>query len=175
MPVSVVKHALAVLAALFALGACSGPASDQVVHETVPPPDAFASVSAVLEVKCGTLDCHGSSARNMRVYGIDGLRLDPMGTTGDQSTTDDEVLATYSSVVSVQPEVLARVFHDGGRQPERWLPVAKGRELQEHKGGRRLVAGDDADACITSWLTSTVDEARCATGATVGPPGGEAF
>jgi hypothetical protein len=155
--------------------ACNGPSANGVVVGVAPSPDTFPPVSAVLEAHCGTLDCHGAAARNLRVYGIDGLRWDKAGTTGDQSTTMEEIQATYESVVSIQPEVLARITEEGGKRPERWIVLLKGRETEEHKGGRRLVAGDDADRCLTSWLAGAVEQTRCDAAALVGPPGGETF
>jgi hypothetical protein len=168
------RHALAVSWSV-AVVSCGGPPDDQVFRGVAPSADAFVQVSPVLEVHCGTLDCHGSSARNMRVYGIDGVRLDAAGVSGDQSTTPEEVLATYASMITIQPEVLSRVVQEGGRNPERWLPVGKGRETEGHKGGRRMVAGDDTDACITSWLANAVAAPRCEAAAQVEAPGGEAF
>jgi hypothetical protein len=168
------RHTLAVIWALAAI-ACGGPPDDQVVHGVAPSADAFAQVSPAIERHCGTLDCHGSSARNMRVYGIDGLRLAPDSVTGDQSTSVEEVLATYASIIAIQPEVLSRIVLEGGQRPERWLPVAKGREMEGHKGGRRMVAGDDTDVCITSWLANAVAADRCDTSAQFEAPGGEEF
>jgi hypothetical protein len=157
------------------LGACNGPSPDDTVVVNAPSADTFTPVSPVLEIRCGTLDCHGSSARNLRTFGINGARLDPMGITGDQSTTPEEVLATYASVISVQPEVLNRIVNEGGLKPERWLLITKGRGTEYHKGGSRMLEGDDSDRCITSWVAGAVDVARCELGAALLPPGGEEF
>lgn len=162
----------ALIAGCAAIGAtsCGGPSNEQVFHGAAPSPDTFPPVSAAIEVRCGTLDCHGSSARNLRIYGIDGLRLEPTGTTGDQSTTSEEVLATYDSIILLQPEVLSKIVSEGGRGPERWLPISKGREREAHEGGRRMVAGDDTDTCLTSWMAGATDSVRCENAANLTSP-----
>src|SRR5262249_50408477 len=43
----------------------------------------FRPVSAVIERRCGTLDCHGSLARPMRIFGQYGLRESPSDAGGD--------------------------------------------------------------------------------------------
>lgn len=173
MTTSVRRAAVAGIVA--ALSACNGPPDSKRFGGAAPPAESFGPVSAALEIRCGTLDCHGSAARNLVFYGINGFRLDPTGITGDQSTTAEEVLATYESLVALQPEVLDRIMRDGGARPERWLVVTKGRGTEAHKGGSRMIAGDDTDTCLASWLRGQVDIPRCETSADLTPPGGEAF
>jgi len=157
------------------LGACEGPSAEATFAGAAPSSDTYPPVGTALEIRCGTLDCHGSSARNLRLYGINGVRLDPLGITGDQSTTAEELLASYASVISIQPEVLAKIVADGGQRPERWLLITKGRGTEGHKGETRMVEGDDTDRCITSWLLGAVDVPRCEAAALLLPPGGDEF
>jgi len=122
----------------------------------------FAAVSSVLERRCGGLDCHGSPARNLRIYGIYGLRLDGRDVTGGADTTDAEVTATYVSVLSVDPETLSRVTANQGAGEERWLVLSKGRNREAHVGGARLSVGTPGDDCLISWLAGKVDVSACA-------------
>ena len=61
--------------ALLAPSACAVPASDARIEAMVPDRESFAPVAQVLVHTCGTLDCHGSASRNLRVYGNESLRL----------------------------------------------------------------------------------------------------
>jgi hypothetical protein len=181
------------LASLFAaalLGAaahaCGAPVADDrfIVH--APPSSQFATpldqtcvdgtwqVNAAgpglfLDARCGTLDCHGSTQRNMVLYGFEGLRLDtrsdpsePVPLPGSQDTTVDELVADYHAVVGLEPELLTAVVKDGGASPERLTLIRKARGTESHKGNKLWDAGDDADVCITSWLASNVDKGACA-------------
>lgn len=138
---------------------CSLENSDVALR--TPPRKDFAAVSSVFERRCGTLDCHGAPARNLRVYGIFGLRANGLDVTGGAATTDAEVEATYTSLISIDPETLSRVSADA-EAPEQWLVLSKGRAREQHKGGERLPPGSAADACILSWLAGHVDEDVCA-------------
>ena len=96
-------------------------------------------VSSVLEPHCGTLDCHGGPARNFRVYGKRGLRANGNDTTGAANDTNEsDVQGTYESIVSIDPEVLSRVFQEQGRDPQRWIVVSKARGVEHHVGGTPL-------------------------------------
>jgi len=155
--------------------ACSGPSSDETWSPTVPPPESFPPVGEVLGVHCGTLDCHGSLERNLRIYGIYGLRLAQDGVTGFGSTTEAAYRATYDAIVAIQPEVLSAIVKDGGRNPERWIVITKGRGAEVHVGEDRLPMGSDGDRCLTSWLAGPADETACLNAASIVPPGGEAW
>jgi hypothetical protein len=160
----------------FAACACSGPPSDQIFVPNPPPyNDAFDAVSDALEAHCGTTDCHGNSARNLRVYGIDGLRDGRGLFPGSALTTPHEYEDTYSSLIALQPEVLTQVVADHGARPERWMVITKGRGTEHHKGGSRMQPGDDTDHCITSWLTLVVDQGACSRASSITPPGGPGF
>ncbi|MEO7332074.1 MAG: hypothetical protein ABI193_26095, partial [Minicystis sp.] len=65
----------AILAAGLALGAgCSSPSADARVIEMVPDRASFPAVAQAMEHGCGSLDCHGSTFRNLRIFGNEGLR-----------------------------------------------------------------------------------------------------
>ena len=101
----------------------------------------FPPLGAFLVHRCGSLDCHGEVGRNLRIYGKDGLRLDPHGLTNGSPTSADEYEADYRSVVALEPG-----DHGGGREGSRRPPraphvlsqaararVAQGRPA--HRGG----------------------------------------
>jgi hypothetical protein len=122
----------------------------------------FAPVSAVFERRCGGLDCHGSPARNLRIYGFSGLRANGLDVTGGNPTTEAEIAATFEAVVTIDPESLSRVAAERGASPERWLVVSKGRAHEHHEGGARLTPGTPGDDCIVSWLAGKVAVETCA-------------
>ena len=135
-------------------GACSCPSEavftlQAVDGGTVP---AGASVSAYLERRCGTLDCHGSAARPLRLYGRLGLR-DPAGTdiSGGKATTPAELSDNYSAVCSLQPELMSAVV-EGTADPESVLLLEKARGIEGHKGGQVFDQGSPADSCVAGWL-----------------------
>jgi hypothetical protein len=147
----------------FVVAACaSAPDGKARVAIVAPSETSFPSVATFLEQRCGTLDCHGQVGRNLRLYGFDGLRLDPTDVPGVRATTADEILADYESVTGLEPEILAQVVQDGGAQPERLTLVRKARGTDRHKGGALITPGDAQDRCLTSWLASAVDETACA-------------
>jgi hypothetical protein len=150
--------------------ACSGPPGDQTFVPIVPTMEGFPAVSEALEWHCGTLDCHGNSARNMRVYGNNGIRFGKGLAPGSDSTTDAERLLTYEAVIAIQPEVLGQIVSQHGAKPERWIVITKGRGTEHHKGGSRMRLHDATDTCITSWLTGVVNTDACEQAASVAPP-----
>ena len=124
-----------------------------------------AGVSLVVERRCGTLDCHGTAARNLRVYSSQGLRL-PNGAgrvPGQGDTTPDEITASYQSLLTLEPEATQRLL-DGG-DPYDLLIVRKPLEIESHKGGPAMRRGDDVERCIVSWLreelAAPVDAGAC--------------
>jgi len=150
------------LAAIFIGAACSTPSDSRFVAT---PPDAasFALVAPVLVHHCGSLDCHGTPQRNLRIYGKEGLRLAP----GDRPlhpdvTTPGEIAEDYASVVGLEPELMSAVVAEGGAHPERLTFVRKARGQEAHKAGTAVIQqGDDSDTCITSWLAGKTDAAAC--------------
>jgi hypothetical protein len=147
---------------------CSAPDASATVDPTAgdagPSRSQFDFVAPVLSRRCGSIDCHGSIYRNMRVYGYGGLRAgtdadNPMTPTRD---TAAEAQATYESVVGLEPEIMRAVVQQGGAGVERLTFVRKGRGAEDHKGNKRLNA--DSDLCVTSWLANHVDEDACRRG-----------
>lgn len=130
-----------------------------------------AGVQGFLATKCGTLDCHGSTGRALRIYSQYGLRLVADGgddVPGGAPTTSQEIFATYIAAISVQPELTSKAFH-GDEDPHALLLLRKPLGLERHKGGQVLQSNDDGDICLTTWLTdglsdsgiSTINNAAC--------------
>jgi len=166
LPVSRVTRRWTVLTALagaVGIPACSAYSGEATISLPTPPRESFALLSSVLEPHCGTLDCHGGPARNFRVYGKKGLRALGNDTTGAASDTNEaEVRATYESIVSIDPEVLSRVFQEHGLDPQRWIVVSKARGVEHHVGGTAFAEGSPGDRCLVSWVSGALDPAACA-------------
>lgn len=150
--------AFLVATAVGALGACSGEPKgefDRKVTGTRGSPGSFRNngVGKVFEKRCGSLDCHGSLARNMRIYSSSGLRLPTDAGTGpgQGDTTLEEITANYQSIMTLEPEATNEVTGNGG-DPYSLLVVKKPLEIEKHKGGQSIRRGDDAERCIVSWL-----------------------
>jgi hypothetical protein len=153
--------------------ACSSPQSDARFVETLPDRPSFPDVAQALVHHCGTLDCHGTPYRNLRIYGNEGLRWSPTDRTLDPlCTTSTEVGQDFDSVVGLEPEVMSQVVQDHGAAPDRLTMVRKARGTENHKGGTVMQPGDDLDTCITSWLATAVQTAACQRTAppTIPPP-----
>jgi len=153
--------ALLLLSGLVAM-ACSTPPADSRVVEAVPDRASFPPVAELLVRRCGTLDCHGESGRNLRIYGSLGLRLAP----GDRpvskgKTTAAEYDEDFASVIGLEPELMSAVVAEGGANPERLTFLRKARGTEHHKGGTLWNAGDAQDLCVTSWLAGDTDVADC--------------
>jgi hypothetical protein len=159
--------ALAVIGA----GLACAPSPDTSARVALVAPDlpGFAPVSDLLDHRCGSLDCHGSVGRNLRLVGHEGLRLDPADVPGGSDTTAAELAANFASVVGLEPELMAAVFADGGARPERLTLVRKARGTENHKGGALIVVGDDQDLCLTSWLAGAVLQGACVRAVTSTP------
>lgn len=130
--------------------------------------DSFRPVSAVMERRCGTLDCHGAPGRPLRIYGQPGLRKpveerDPDYYPGGLApTTEDELLDNYRSMVGLEPEIMVRVIKEED-EPESLTLVRKPRLLEKHKGGLVWNKGDDGDTCLLNWITGKADTVPCDT------------
>lgn len=162
------------LIAFVSLAGCSIPPSDaQYTPQALPDQGTFPPVAELLVVRCGSLDCHGTPARNLRLYGSAGLRWSssdrPLVPLCD---TQDEVTADYESVVDLEPETMSAVVAAGGASPQELTMVRKARGTESHKGGQIWTEGDDSDTCLTSWLAGHANENACATGMTNVLPGG---
>jgi hypothetical protein len=146
-----------------AVVACVSVSSDPRVTETLPDRASFTPVSDLLDHRCGTLDCHGVTYRNLRIYGREGLRFAADARPSSMpNTTKEEYDATYQSLVSLEPEIMSAVVNDHGASPERLTFVRKARGTEEHKGLALWQEGDPADVCVTSWLAGHTDAAICA-------------
>jgi hypothetical protein len=155
---------IAALSALLAaiVLACSTAPSDARFIETLPDATSFPPVALMLIQACGTLDCHGTVARNLRLYGNTGLRFSATDVpTALTATTGDEIAQDYTSIVGLEPEVMSAVVASGGADPERLTLVRKARGTEAHKGGAIIVPGDDRDICLTSWLAGNTDASVC--------------
>lgn len=154
--------ALFAFCGLFAVG-CSAPDAGATVPLSGPDPASFPPVEAFMDHRCGSLDCHGSRYRNLRMFGHDGMRFAPGDVPGGAPTTGTEVDQTYLSIVGLEPEAMAAVVADHGADPERLTLVRKARGTESHGGGIIMLAGDARDTCIVSWLSGAVDQAACST------------
>ncbi len=114
----------------------------------------FAYVSPMMERRCGTLDCHGSDYRPMRLFGELGLRHpEELNQTGGDATTPLELLDNYRTVCAIEPEKVAEVAADpGGQSVNSLLLVRKARGEEGHKGGKVFNPFDDSDLCVVGWL-----------------------
>jgi hypothetical protein len=157
--------------------ACSGPSKGELDRKAAPRATIgsfrTAGVGVVFERRCGSLDCHGSPARNLRIYSSRGLRLPNEAgvAAGQGETTLDESNANYQSIMTLEPEATNEVVNGG--DPYKLLIVKKPLDVdgqgEKHKGGATIRRGDDAERCIVSWLKETttepVDKAACAAAA----------
>lgn len=161
---------------LMLVGACSAPDARARVDAIGPDETQFASVLPPLVRRCGSLDCHGTPYRNMRLYGYGGQRLpgrafadggfaDAATTSvapdGPVTPTDTEIAASWQSVVGLEPEIMHDVVKANGGGSDRLTFVRKGRGEEAHKGDQRYCRGDSMDLCIQSWLRGAVDGDAC--------------
>jgi len=150
--------------------ACGGPSLDSRIGIRAPPRDEFAPLAQVMVHRCGSLDCHGQSTRNLVIWGCEGLRLDPKDAglapvcrkNGGVDTTATELDATYESLVGLEPAVMSAVVGGRGTHPEHLTFMRKARGDEAHKGGKLWSPGDRADQCAVSWLASATDTQACA-------------
>lgn len=142
---------------------CSLPATDATVTQPLlPDRTSFPYVAALLEHRCGTLDCHGLVYRNLRIFGNEGVRYSASDFPCiPKETTAAEIHQDYGSVVGLQPEVMNDVMVDRGADPERLDLLAKPLGLEAHKGLTLITKGDPQYVCITSWLAGQTDTAAC--------------
>jgi hypothetical protein len=167
------------LLVLVAAGACSTPPSDARIGVDAPDRATFDPVGSLLDHRCGSLDCHGTTQRNLVIWGCEGLRLEPADasveagtylfpgcrTSGQKNTTELEFESTYRSLVGLEPTVMSTVVGGHGAHPELLTFIRKARGWDAHKGGVIWMAGDPSDDCVTSWLAADPDASAssCAT------------
>ncbi len=141
--------------------ACSTPDPNDRVDAAGPGRDTFVDVSRALEHRCGSLDCHGTPYRNMRIYGYGGLRIDPaQSPEAPRAATVEEIDRNYESLIGLEPALMREVTQ-GKRDPQTLIVVRKARGEESHKGGARVTKGDDADVCLLTWLRGNVDAPAC--------------
>jgi hypothetical protein len=150
--------AFALVAAVLAVGAvlaCSSVQNTRIGIDAPPYSDqSFSVVGDYLGQRCGTLDCHGQSGRNLRVWSCTGMRLDSESNPQSciEPTTEAEYEATYRSLVALEPQVMTTVYTgcavtDGAAatyppgpscHPELLTFIAKARGTESHKGGQLI-------------------------------------
>lgn len=156
------RLAVSILGAAALVVACVNVDTDPRVVETVPDRGSFPAVSDLLDHRCGTLDCHGVTYRNLRIYGREGLRFAADARPSSQlNTTTAEYDATFASLVALEPETMSLVVTQGGAHPERLTFLRKARGTEDHKGLALWSEGDPQDVCVTSWLAGHTDTAMC--------------
>jgi len=142
---------------------CSTPASDaRFTQQALPDRASFPYVGQLLVHRCGSLDCHGSMYRNLRLFGNEGLRASPSDRPlVPLCTTHAEFDQDYESVVGLEPEAMNAVVAGHGADPESLTLVRKASGLEAHKGLKLIQRGDDSYVCLTSWLAGATDTAAC--------------
>jgi hypothetical protein len=152
------------LALAWAVQGCAASVEEQTAAErsllSAPSRTDFPDVGNALQMRCGTLDCHGQVGRNMRLYGFGGLRLSAPETPNGDPTTDQELNASYDSVVGLEPEALSHVVTHHA-DPDQLSLVRKMRGIERHKGGQQSQVGDALDRCVVLWLTGNFDSTPC--------------
>jgi len=155
---------VAAVGATLAAAGCTVDIAGKAPNLVAPPRDKFESVAKAMQPTCGTLDCHGQIGRNMRLYGIQGLRLDPMSNSLTDATSNDEYDASYWSIVALEPEAMTKVVESKGGDPESLSLIRKARGREKHKGKTLMNPNDPndhLDPCLMSWLASDVDTKTC--------------
>ncbi len=150
-------------AVLAALGttSCLSDADIEPAQFDCPSAQNFEAVSQVLERRCGTLDCHGSSSRPLRMAGRNGYRLSEFNRVGLDSTTPDEIEHNRQSVCGLEPERMSAVLA-GDADPTVLTVVRKPTLMEAHKGGRVWLDSTAGFKCFASWLEGAVDTDVCA-------------
>lgn len=151
--------------ALFALSipiACTIDSQSARIAADAPDRATFTEPGKILASRCGSLDCHGDSYRNYRLYGYGSARLDASHRPDAPDTTKDELTEDYKATVGVEPERIRDVA-SGKQGTESLTLMRKARGIERHRGGRRIVPGSDADRCLEGWLTGAMDDEACKT------------
>lgn len=156
-----------VAAALPLACASVDPDSRNTIECPTDDPALFRPVSQVLELRCGTLDCHGQAARALRLYGQYGLRRPEVEGSenvadyaeyypgGKEPTTDAELADNIRSLCGLEPEIMTLVVR-AEKKPEDLTLVRKARLEEKHKGGRIWFKGTEGDRCLVAWLDGTL-------------------
>jgi hypothetical protein len=150
----------ALCVALSLVGCNDFSTADAAGQLSVPSRADFPAVADAMQLHCGTLDCHGQAGRNMRLYGLYGLRLDPTSNPLGEVTSEAEYDATYSSIVGLEPEIMTKVVQHQVA-PETLTMLRKPLGIEKHMGGVLIVQDDPLDRCMVGWLTGEFDSAAC--------------
>jgi hypothetical protein len=159
---------VAIACALLSIACSEAPADTRIgIFSPNGSEEAFGPVGDFLGHRCGSLDCHGSGDRNLRIWSCEGMRLASTDASicsrakGGRRTTPEEHVATYRSLVGLEPVVMSTVVENGGADPELLTFVRKARGTEAHKGGALIVPGDAQDQCITTWLSGRTNLKAC--------------
>lgn len=126
-------------------------------------------VSAMMEARCGGLDCHGQVGRPLRLYSQRGLRLatPEQDLRDNRETTPEERLENYQSVIGLEPEGLSDSVRTKGEYTNHQLLLkplddASGLGVR-HKGGPVLQASknDPGWQCLIGWIAGEPNRQAC--------------
>jgi len=126
-------------------------------------------VSPFMEQRCGALDCHGQVGRPLRIYSINGLRMQD-GPNGGRDLTDTNLKereANYFSTVGLEPEAISTALVTKGAYTDFQLlkkPLGVEGNGVRHKGGPVLRSTDSGFECLITWISGQVDPQRCKDG-----------
>ena len=126
-------------------------------------------VSLFMEQRCGALDCHGQTGRPLRIYSVNGLRLQD-GANGARDTSDtnaEERKANYFSTVGLEPEAISSSLQTKGEYTDFLLlkkPLGIEGNGVRHKGGPVLRSTDPGFECLITWISGAVDKDKCKLG-----------
>lgn len=126
-------------------------------------------VSAFMEQRCGALDCHGQEGRPLRIYSINGLRMQD-GPNGERDRTDTNLKereANYFSTVGLEPEAISSALLTKGAYTDFLLlkkPLGIEGNGVRHKGGPVLRSTDSGFECLITWISGQVEMQRCKDG-----------
>ena len=129
-------------------------------------------VSAMMESRCGGLDCHGQVGRPLRLYSQRGLRLATPETDlrDTRPTTPEERLENYQSVIGLEPEGLSDTVATGGVYVDHQLLLKplddEGGLGVRHKGGPVLqpTPNDPGWQCLFGWVKGQPNRQACIDG-----------
>jgi hypothetical protein len=165
--------ALGLLGLVLAASSCaSAPDPDEAAPMSPPDRGQFidGGVSAFMERRCGTLDCHGQIGRPLRIYSQNGLRkTDPNHPDAPRpataTTTFDEETDNYFAVIDLEPEAIGYSNSTKGAYRDFMLlkkPLGLENNGVRHKGGPVLREVDDPGyTCLVSWIGGAVSTKDC--------------
>lgn len=153
---------LLLVASLFAAG-CWADVGDSA---SLPPLDTdryVAQVQPVVGRDCGTLDCHGVGLRPLRIYAVDGLRIEP--DARGQPIRDDELAWNVAAFEAIDPGAPTVDDHVALLKP---LAVEAGGLAHDGDPVYRSV-DDPGYRCLRAWLADAPDDGACEAAAPPAP------